>query len=95
MQNKPNLCRFWAVSGDYEKKQTQTNPIQTQNKAIFCTKNRPQNQNKPKFTLRSLGEGGQTLPAEALWRANFTDVLFCTFWKKQRKSVTNSRIWDS
>jgi len=35
MQNKPNLCVFWAVSGDYEKKQTQTNPIQTQNKPNF------------------------------------------------------------
>jgi len=32
MQNKPNLCVFWAVSGDCEEKQTQTNPIQTQNK---------------------------------------------------------------
>ena len=47
MQNKPNLCGFQAVSGDYEEKQTQTNPIQTQNKAIFSTKNRHQSQNKP------------------------------------------------
>jgi len=50
MQNKPNLCGFQAVSGDYEEKQTQTNPIQTQNKAIFSTKNRPQTQNKPNQT---------------------------------------------
>ena len=27
MQNKPNLCVFWAVSGDCEEKQTQSNPI--------------------------------------------------------------------
>ena len=47
MRNKPNLCVFWAVSGDCEEKQTQTNPIQSQNKAIFRTKNRPQSQNKP------------------------------------------------
>jgi hypothetical protein len=47
MQNKPNLCVFWAVSGDCEEKQTQTNPIQTQNKAIFRTKNPHQTQNKP------------------------------------------------
>ena len=47
MQNKPNSCPFQAVSGDYEEKQTQTNPIQTQNKAIFCAKNRPQTQYRP------------------------------------------------
>jgi len=47
MQNKPNLCPFCPVNDDYEEKQTQTNPIQTQNKAIFSTKNRPQTQNKP------------------------------------------------
>jgi len=47
MQNKPNLYCFYAVSGDYEEKQTQTNPIQTQNKAIFTPKNRPPNPNKP------------------------------------------------
>ena len=29
MQNKPNLCLFQAVSGDYEEKQTQSNPIQS------------------------------------------------------------------
>jgi len=74
MQNKPNLCVFWAVNGDCEEKQTQTNPIQTQNKAIFCTKNPPQSQNKPnsnpiyagqatqKFTRHSFSEGGP--PAE-------------------------------
>ena len=74
MQNKPNLCVFWAKNSYYEKKQTQTNPIQTQNKAIFCTKNRPQSQNKPnpnpissgsrhpKFTRHSFSEGGP--PAE-------------------------------
>ncbi len=27
MRNKPNLCVFWAVSGDCEEKQTQSNPI--------------------------------------------------------------------
>ena len=36
MRNKPNLCVFWAVSGDCEEKQTQfkpnSKPIQTQNK---------------------------------------------------------------
>ncbi len=26
MRNKPNLCVFWAVSGDCEEKQSQTNP---------------------------------------------------------------------
>jgi hypothetical protein len=30
MQNKPNLCVFWAVSGDCEEKQTQFKPNQTQ-----------------------------------------------------------------
>ncbi len=30
MRNKPNLCVFWAVSGDCEEKQSQTNPIQSQ-----------------------------------------------------------------
>jgi len=53
MQNKPNLCVFWAGSGDCEEKQTQTNPKQTQNKAIFCTKNRPQTQNKPNLCWSS------------------------------------------
>ena len=47
MQNKPNLCRFQAKNSYYEKKQTQTNPIQTQNKPIFRTKNHPQTQYKP------------------------------------------------
>jgi len=47
MQNKPNLCVFWAVSGDCEEKQTQTNPIQTQNKANFDPSAAPQTQNKP------------------------------------------------
>ena len=47
MQNKPNLCLFWAVSGDCEEKQTQTNPIQTQNKAIFNPPAALQSQNKP------------------------------------------------
>jgi len=44
MQNKPNLCVFWAVNGDCEEKQTQFKPKfypprpcggQTQNKANF------------------------------------------------------------
>ena len=47
MQNKPNLCRFQAKNSCYEKKQTQTNPIQTQNKAIFNPPAAPQSQNKP------------------------------------------------
>jgi hypothetical protein len=47
MQNKPNFMRFYAKNSYYEKKQTQTNPIQTQNKAIFSTKNHHQSQNKP------------------------------------------------
>jgi len=47
MQNKPNLCVFQAVSGDCEEKQTQTNPIQTQNKANFDLSAAPQTQNKP------------------------------------------------
>jgi len=47
MQNKPNLCVFWAVSGDCEEKQTQTNPIQTQNKANSDLSATPQTQNKP------------------------------------------------
>jgi hypothetical protein len=50
MQNKPNLCVFWAVSGDCEEKQTQSNPIQTQNKAIFDPPATPQTQNKPNQT---------------------------------------------
>jgi hypothetical protein len=55
MRNKPNLCVFWAVNGDCEEKQTQTNPIQSQNKAIFCTKNPPQSQNKPNQTQFQAG----------------------------------------
>jgi len=58
MQNKPNLCGFWAVSGDCEEKQTQTNPIQTQNKAnsslsapIKAKTNPIQTQYKPNFKL--------------------------------------------
>jgi len=47
MQNKPNLCVFWAVSDDCEEKQTQTNPIQTQNKPNFDLSATPQSQNKP------------------------------------------------
>jgi len=47
MQNKPNLCVFWAVSGDCEEKQTQTNPIQTQNKANFDLSAPYQSQFKP------------------------------------------------
>ena len=54
MQNKPNFMRFCAVNDDYEKKQTQTNPIQTQFKAIFTPKNQPQTQNKP--NLKRAGE---------------------------------------
>ena len=38
MQNKPNLCVFWAVSGDCEEKQTQfkpnSNPIKAKTKPI-------------------------------------------------------------
>ena len=30
MQNEPNLCGFWAVSGDCEEKRTQNEPNQTQ-----------------------------------------------------------------
>ncbi len=37
MQNKPNLCVFWAVSGDCEEKQTQFKPNQTQFKPNFQT----------------------------------------------------------
>ena len=47
MQNKPNLCVFWAVSDDCEEKQTQSNPIQSQNKAIFGLSAPLQSQNKP------------------------------------------------
>ena len=50
MQNKPNFMRFCAVNDDCEEKQTQSNPIQTQNKAIFTTKNQPQTQYKPNQT---------------------------------------------
>ena len=47
MQNKPNLCRFYAKNPDSAQKRTQTNPIQTQFKPIFTTKNQPQTQIKP------------------------------------------------
>ena len=47
MQNKPNLYGFYAKNSDSAKKQTQTNPIQTQNKPIFTPKIRPQTKNKP------------------------------------------------
>ena len=47
MQNKPNLCGFQAVKGDCEEKQTQTNPIQTQNKANSSLSAPYQSQNKP------------------------------------------------
>jgi hypothetical protein len=32
MQNKANFCRFWPKNGHLWKKQSQTNPIQSQNK---------------------------------------------------------------
>jgi hypothetical protein len=57
MQNKPNLYRFCAVNSDCTKKQTQTNPIQTQNKAIFRTKNHHQTQNKPNFCTTEFANG--------------------------------------
>ncbi len=55
MQNKPNLCVFWAASGDCEEKQTQTNPIQTQNKANSSLSAAPQSQNKPNSNPISSG----------------------------------------
>jgi len=69
MQNKPNLCLFQAVSGDCEEKQTQTNPIQTQNKANFCTKNPHQSQNKPNPNPIYAGQATQNLPAIASAKA--------------------------
>jgi len=50
MQNKPNFMRFYALNRDYEEKQTQTNPIQTQNKANSSPSATPQSQNKPNQT---------------------------------------------
>ena len=48
MQNKPNFRRFCTANADSTQKQTQSNPIQTQFKAIFTPKNQPKTQNKPK-----------------------------------------------
>jgi len=50
MQNKPNLCVFWAVSGDCEEKQTQTNPIQSQNKANSSLSAPPKAKTNPILT---------------------------------------------
>ena len=47
MQNKPNLCPFQAKNSYYEKKQTQSNPIQTQYKAIFTPKTTPKPKTNP------------------------------------------------
>jgi hypothetical protein len=66
MQNKPNLCPFYPLNADSYKKQTQSNPIQTQNKAIFTPKNRPQSQNKPNSNPIQT----QNLPAIALAKAD-------------------------
>jgi len=70
MQNKPNLCVFWAKNSYYEEKQTQTNPIQTQNKAnsslsaALQSQNKPNsNPNKPKF-YPPRPCGGQTQPGQ-------------------------------
>ena len=49
VENKPNFMHFYAKNPDSSQKQTQTNPIQTQNKAIFTPKNQPQTKNKPNF----------------------------------------------
>jgi len=77
MQNKPNLCGFQAVSGDYEEKQTQTNPIQTQNKPNSSLSATPQSQNKPNSnpikanyfltsTTQSLSFSGGGVPSSTL-----------------------------
>jgi hypothetical protein len=68
VQNKPNLSlRRQGSSGTISpylarryKNFTRHNvseggPIQTQNKAIFCTQNPPQTQNKPNLSLRRQG----------------------------------------
>jgi len=50
MQNKANLCVFWPVNGDCEKKQTQSNPTCSELvepispcKTVICMKNPPAN----------------------------------------------------
>ncbi len=51
MQNKPNLCVFWAVRGDCEEKQTQfkpnSKPIQTQSNPKQTQSNPNQTQSNP------------------------------------------------
>jgi len=70
MQNKPNLCAFWAVNGDCEEKQTQTNPIQTQNKAnssLSAPIKAKTNPIKPNFEPKFYPPrpcGGQTQPGQ-------------------------------
>jgi hypothetical protein len=58
--------------------QTQSNPIQTQNKAIFCTKNRPQTQNKANSNPNkpNFKSGGFALD----YRSNF-GYNTATFWE--------------
>ena len=60
MQNKPNLCVFWDVSGDCEEKQTQfkpnSNPISPRNQR----NPRFKNNSKPKTNPICRGEAAKT-----------------------------------
>jgi hypothetical protein len=49
MQNKPNFPRFSPKNDDLTKKQTQTNPIQTQFSVIIKGVKPIQTQNEPNF----------------------------------------------
>ncbi len=49
MQNKPNLRVFWAVSGDCEEKQSQTNPIPPARYAIRDTRYKPNQTQSPRI----------------------------------------------
>ncbi len=51
MQNKPNLCVFWAASGDCQEKQTQFKP---NSKPICAGTSRYQSQSNPIFVFRQL-----------------------------------------
>jgi len=66
MQNKPNLCLFQAVSGDYEEKQTQTNPNFTRRGLVAGkpkTKPIPASQPPPKAKTNPIQTQSNPIPA--------------------------------
>jgi hypothetical protein len=78
----PQFCTFtfdfYLNKLPYLKKQTQFYPFLSP-KTAFCPKTKPiQSQNKPKFILQSLGDGGQTQFFGLVNRAG--KMLWVVFW---------------